>query len=187
MLAFLAPPPPVVAAEQQPAVPPEGPPSAGGQPPVAPSAKPAVADPDYKATAKIPRKLLQQVVGCWRLDGQERWTISRLDASGAQVTTKLLGGKVKPPFPDRARRAAVPATLMYDTRAGNFGFTAAGKYYTSLVVFNRSGANLEASLYSKRSKKEHFSPTGDTATLLRCGGHKATSPPRRSPTPPRLK
>lgn len=149
---------------------------------------PAEPDEEYKATRKIPRKLLKEVLGCWQLEEQERWTISRLDVSGAQVVTRLLKRPVRPPFPDRVRRAAVPATLMYDARQGNFGFATAGKYQPTLVVFKRSGATLEASLYAKRTDKARYRPTGDTAILHRC---KAAARPRRAgarrSTPPRLK
>jgi hypothetical protein len=157
---------------------------------VAPSAaNAAAADEDYKATPKIPKKLLREVLGCWQLDGQERWVISRLDVSGAQVVTKLVKGKVRPVFPDRTRRAAVPSTLMYDVRHGNFGFATAGRYQPTLVVFSQSGSTLLASLYSKRANKGRYAPTGNTATLQRCkaAGHVAAAHARRSPPPPRLK
>ena len=149
---------------------------------------PAEPDEEYKATRRIPKKLLKEVLGCWQLEEQERWTISRLDVSGAQVVTRLLQRPVRPPFPDRVRRAAVPSTLMYDARQGNFGFATAGKYQPTLVVFKRSGSTLEASLYAKRTGKDRYRPTGDTATLHRC---KAAARPRpagaRRSAPPRLK
>ena len=160
--------------------------SSAASPAVAPSAEAAVADEDYKATAKIPRKLLRQVLGCWQLDGQERWVITRLDASGAQVVTKMMRGKVRPAFPDRTRRAAVPATLMFDARKGNFGFATAGRYRPTLVVFSHSGSTLAASLYTKRTRRERYAPTGDTATLERCKVRKGPSRARHQPAPPRL-
>jgi hypothetical protein len=149
---------------------------------------PAEPDEEYKATRKIPKKLLKQVLGCWQLEEQERWTIARLDVAGAQVVTKLLKRPARPPFPDRVRRAAVPATLMYDARRGNFGFATAGKYQPTLVVFKQSGATLEASLYSKRTGKDRYRPTGNTAVLHRCKTRARSRPAGvRAPTPPRLK
>jgi hypothetical protein len=149
---------------------------------------PTVADGDYKATPRIPKRLLRQVLGCWQLDGQERWVITRLDLSGAQVVTKALPGKAHPPFPDRIHRVAVPATLMYDARQGNYGFATAGRYRPTLVVFKASGTSLAASLYTKRTSKERYAPTGDTATLDRCKVRKSPGrTPRRQQTPPRLK
>jgi hypothetical protein len=151
------------------------------------AASPTVADGDYKASPKIPKRLLRQVLGCWQLDGQERWVITRLDLSGAQVVTKALRGKAHPPFPDRTRRVAVPATLMYDARQGNFGFASAGRHRPTLVVFKASDTSLAASLYAKRSSKERYAPTGDTATLDRCKVRKRPGrTPRRQQTPPRL-
>jgi hypothetical protein len=158
--------------------------------PAATAAKDDEAVADYKASPRIPRKLLRHVLGCWQLDGQERWVISRLDASGAQVVTKLLGGKVQPPFPDRARRAAVPATLMYDARHGNFGFATAGTYHPTLVVFKQSGGELAASHYAKRTSRARYKPTGHSATLQRCKkapAGKAPTRARRSGKPPRLR
>ena len=158
--------------------------------PAATAGKDDEAGVDYKASPRIPRKLLRHVLGCWQLDGQERWVISRLDASGAQVVTKLLGGKVQPPFPDRARRAAVPATLMYDARNGNFGFATAGRYHPTLVVFKQSGGELAASHYAKRTSKSRYAPTGHTAILQRCKkapARKAPKRARRSVEPPRLR
>jgi hypothetical protein len=137
-----------------------------------------------KATKKIPARLVKQVLGCWQLDGQERWTIKRLDLNGAQVATTLLKNKGHAGFPDYVRRAAIPATLMYDAREGNFGFGVAGRVRPTLVLFKVSGATLEASLYAKQSAKDHFAPTGNTATLQRC---KAAPRPRpKAATPPRL-
>jgi hypothetical protein len=150
------------------------------------SATTAVTEDDHKATAKIPRKRLRQVLGCWQLDGQERWVITRLDASGAQVTTKPLNGKGRPAFPYRARRAAVPTTLMFDIREGNFGFATAGRFRPTLVVFSQSGSTLQASLYVKRNRRERYTPTGDTATLERCTMHKGRRRARHQQTPPRL-
>jgi hypothetical protein len=148
----------------------------------------AAGEPD-KATRKIPRKLLRQVLGCWQLDGQERWTISPLDVSGAQVVTKLMKTAGPSKFPDRFRRAAVPATLMYDSRQGNFGFGAAGRYRPTLVLFKVSGSALEANLYAKQSPKARFAPTGHTAILQRCrrAVPAARPVPARPTGPPRLK
>lgn len=160
---------PIVAGESQPA-------------PV----KTAAADEDYKATTKIPKQRLRQVLGCWQLDGQERWVITRLDASGAQVAIKPMRGKSRPAFPYRARRAGVPATLMFDARKGNFGFATAGRYRPTLVVFSQSGSTLQASLYAKRTRRQRYAPTGDTATLERCKVRKGPPRARRQQTPPRL-
>jgi hypothetical protein len=143
-------------------------------------------DEDYKATTKVPKQRLRQVLGCWQLDGQERWVITRLDASGAQVAIKPMKGKGRPAFPYRARRAAVPATLMFDARKGNFGFATAGRYRPTLVVFSSTGSTLQASLYAKRSRRARYAPTGDTATLERCKVRKGPPRTRRQPTPPRL-
>ena len=155
-----------------------------------PSASPSE---DYKATKKLPPRLLRPLLGCWQLGAQERWTISRLDASGAQVVTKLIRGSKKRaeavPFPDYARRAAIPATLMYDTHQDNFGFASAGHGHTTLVVFKKSGLILEASLFSKRSRKDVYAFTGNSATLDRCKApkraHAQGAPP--AAVPPRLK
>ena len=137
----------------------------------------------------MPAKLLRQVLGCWQLDGQERWTISRLDLNGAQVTTKLIKRSNHAVFPDQIRRVATPATLMYDARKGNFGFATPARVHPSLVIFKPAGTRLEASLYAKRARKDRFAPTGKTATLQRC---RAVARPRSSrarpaATPPRLK
>ena len=156
--------------------------------------KPAAApSEDYRASKKIPKKLLRAVLGCWQLDGQERWTISRLDARGAQVVTKLLSRSRKRsdhvPFPDYARRAAIPSTLMYDAHQENFGFSTAGRSHATLVVFRQSGLILEASLYSKRFSKDRYVFTGNSATLDRCKAPTRTRSPhaRPAPVPPRLK
>ncbi len=156
--------------------------------------KPATApSEDSKASKRIPKKLLRPLLGCWQLDGQERWTISRLDATGAQVVTKLMRPAKKRadrvPFPDYARRAAIPATLMYDAKQDNFGFSSAGRSHATLVVFKQSGAILEASLFSKRSSKHHYAFTGNSATLERCKAPGRLRAPRAwpSPVPPRLK
>jgi hypothetical protein len=162
---------------------------------VAPSGVKPAAEPseDYKATKKIPQKLLRVLLGCWQLDGQERWAISRLDASGAQVITKVMKPAKKRsdrvPFPDSARRAAVPATLMYDTKQDNFGFSTAGRSRATLVVFKHSGAILEASLFSKRSSKHPFAFTGYSATLERCKvpARARAAGARPAAIPPRLK
>jgi hypothetical protein len=146
-----------------------------------------VADDDYRATTRIPKRLLRHVLGCWQLDGQERWMITRLDASGAQVVTKPMKSKVRPAFPDRARRAAVPATLMFDARKGNFGFASAGRRRPTLVVFSQAGATLQASLYAKPTRRGRYAATGDTATLERCKVRKGPSRARRHQTPPRLR
>jgi hypothetical protein len=157
---------------------------------IKPSASPSE---DYKATKKIPPRLLRPLLGCWQLGVQERWTISRLDVSGAQVVTKLIRGSKKHaeavPFPDSARRAAVPATLMYDTRQDNFGFASAGHGHTTLVVFKKSGPILEASLFSKRSRKAIYAFTGHSATLDRCKSTKRKRAQGDPPAaiPPRLK
>jgi hypothetical protein len=163
--------------------------------PVAPSkaaaaAPPAAADEEYKATKKIPARLMRQVLGCWQLENQERWTISRLDLNGAQVTTKLLKRGGRSVFPDHVRRAAVPATLMYDARQGNFGFATPARVHPSLVVFKPSGGTtMEASLYAKKSTKDHYAPTGKTATLQRCKAPPRGRATKAKPatTPPRLK
>ena len=162
---------------------------------VAPTAiRPATSpSEDSKASKQIPKKLLRPLLGCWQLDGQERWTISRLDATGAQVVTKLMRPAKKRadrvPFPDYARRAAIPATLMYDAKQDNFGFSSAGRSHATLVVFKQSGAILEASLFSKRSSKHHYAFTGNSATLERCKAPGRVRAPqaRPSPVPPRLK
>jgi len=163
------------------------------EPTVEPTAvKPAAApSEDYKATPKIPKKLLRPLLGCWQLGVQERWAISRLDASGAQVVTKLIKGSKKRsggvPFPDYARRAAVPSTLMYDAHQDNFGFTTAGGGHATRVIFKRSGTILEASLFSKRSRKGGYTFTGNSATLDRCKAQHARTPSARSAVvPPRL-
>jgi hypothetical protein len=156
---------------------------------VAPSSTQPVAAPseDYKATKTISKKLLRPLLGCWQLDGQERWTISRLDASGAQVVTKLIGYAKKPGghplFPGSAYRAAAPSALRYDASQGNFGFSTAGHGRATLVVFKHSGSSLEASLFSKRWRKAPYAFTGNTVTLERCKAPKRTS----APAPPRLK
>lgn len=174
-------------------------PAAPAKPEPTPRIEPAAAKPsvspseDYKATKKIPPRRLRPLLGCWQLGMQERWTISRLDASGAQVVTKLIKGSKKRadavPFPDYARRAAVPATLMYDTRQDNFGFASAGRGQTTLVVFKKSGPILEASLFSKRSRKNSYTFTGNSATLDHCKMPKRTHAQGEPPAavPPRLK
>jgi len=139
-----------------------------------------------KATKKIPARLVKQVLGCWQLDGQERWVIKRLDLNGAQVVTYLMKNKGHASFPDYARRALVPATLMYDPHEGHFGFTAAGRIHPTLVLFKMSGATLDAVLYSKHSPKDHFMPTGNKATLQRCKAAPRSSARKTTP-PPRLK
>jgi hypothetical protein len=161
-------------------------PDGGVQPSVV---APATASEDDRATKKIPKKLLRPLLGCWQLDGQERWTISRLDANGAQVVTKLMKRPGHASFPGYAKRAAVPSTLMYDARQGNFGFSTAGGGRATLVLFNQSDSTLKASLFTKRSSKDHFASTGSTATLQRCKAPTRTRSPhaRPSPTPPRLK
>lgn len=174
----------------EPAVPSKAEPVAGAEPVAKATPAPSA---DYKATKKIPRKLLRPLLGCWQLDEQERWTLSRLDVSGAQVVTTLMKGAKKrpgrPSFPDYVRRAAVPATLMYDAQQDNFGFATAARIHTSLVVFRQSGAILEAGLYSRRSRKDRYAFTGHSATLERCKaparGH--SSRPRPAVVPPRLK
>lgn len=176
---------------EEPVLPAKAEPAARVEPPAArPSASPSE---DYKATKKLPPKLLRPLLGCWQLGVQERWTISRLDASGAQVVTKLIRGSKKRadsvPFPDYARRAAIPATLMYDTHQDNFGFASAGHIHPTLVVFKKSGPILEASLFSKRSRKDSYTFTGNSATLDRCKApkraHAQGAPP--AAVPPRLK
>jgi hypothetical protein len=175
----------------EPAAPPQAEPQARVEPV---SAGPASApSEDYKATKKIPKKLLRPLLGCWQLDGQERWTISRLDANGAQVVTKLVKRPKKrsdrPSFPDYARRAAVPSTLMYDAQQDNFGFSVAARIHSTLVVFRRSGLVLEASLYARRSSKDHYTFTGHSATLERCkvSARGRSGRARPSIVPPRLK
>jgi hypothetical protein len=194
VFAFLMLPQPLAASEAQPAAAKATEPStpAAAEPEAAAAAsaaKAAAPSEEYKATKKIPAKPLREVLGCWQLDGQERWIISRLDASGAQVVTKLQKGTVHPPFPDRVRRAAVPSTLMYDVRHGNFGFATVGRFRPTLVVFSQSGFTLVASLYSKRSNRDRYAPTGNTATLQRCKapGRTGTSDARPSTAPPRFK
>jgi hypothetical protein len=182
---------PVAQEPIEPAAPDKAEPAARAEPAaVKPSASPSE---DYKATKKIPPRLLRPLLGCWQLGVQERWTISRLDASGAQVVTKLIRGSKKRadavPFPDYARRATVPATLMYDTRQDNFGFASPGHSHATLVVFKKSGPILEASLFAKRSHKGGYTFTGNSATLDRCKAprrtHAQTTPP--AAVPPRLK
>ncbi|MBN2573054.1 MAG: hypothetical protein JXP73_00680 [Deltaproteobacteria bacterium] len=142
---------------------------------------------DHKAKKKIPRKLLRRLLGCWQLDGQERWIISRLDANGAQVVTKLLKRTAHPTLPDQANRVAVPSTLMYDARQGNFGFATAARLHPALVMFKASGSTLEASFYAKRTPKDRYAPTGHTATLQRCKARVRPRSSRARPTsPPRL-
>jgi hypothetical protein len=138
-----------------------------------------------KATKKIPARLVRQVLGCWQLDGQERWLIKRLDLNGAQVVTILLKHQGHASFPDYIRRARVPSTLMYDPRAGNFGFGVAGRVRPTLVLFKLSGSTLAATLYAKLSPKDRFTPTGNTATLHRCKTAAGARPPKSTP-PPRL-
>jgi hypothetical protein len=162
---------------------------------IAPAAIKPLAAPseDYKATKKIPKKLLLPLLGCWQLDGQERWSISRLDASGAQVVTKLIKSSKKRAdrvsFPDYARRAAVPATLMYDAKEDNFGFSTADRIHATLVIFRHSGPILEASLFSKRSSKLPYTFSGNSATLDRCIApvRQRADPARAADVPPRLK
>jgi hypothetical protein len=178
---------PVARKESEPTAPPKAEPDSGVE---LPAATPAAApSEDYKATKKLPKKLLRHLLGCWQLDGQERWTISRLDASGAQVVTKLMKRSVRFSFPDYARRAAVPSTLMYDARQDNFGFSTAGRIRATLVVFKQSGSILEASLFSKRSGKDRYAFTGHSATLERCKAPMRKHSPhaRPAPVPPRLK
>ena len=141
-----------------------------------------------KATKKIPARLVKQVLGCWQLDGQERWVIKRLDLNGAQVATTLMRNKGHAGFPDYIRRAAVPATLMYDRREGNFGFSVAGRVRPTLVLFKLSGSSLEATLYAKKSPKDRFMPTGNKATLQRCKAAPRPAAPAtaRLTPPPRL-
>lgn len=154
---------------------------------------PSAPSEEHKATKKIPKKLLRPLLGCWQLGVQERWTISRLDARGAQVVTKLIRGGKKSPggvsFPDSARRAAIPSTLMYDAHEDNFGFSAAGGIHATLVVFKRSGPILEASLFSRRSRKVGYKFTGNSATLDRCKAVPHARAPRlgHAVVPPRLK
>ncbi len=182
---------PAVQEEVAPAAANKAEPEAGAEPAAA-KAMPAPSE-DYKATKNIPRRLLRPLLGCWQLDEQERWTISRLDVSGAQVVTTLMKGSKKrpgqPSFPDYARRAAVPATLMYDAQQDNFGFATAARIHTSLVVFRQSGAILEAALYSRRSRKGRYAFTGHSATLERCKAPARGHSPRPRPAvvPPRLK
>jgi len=196
---FLTPRPTFAASDaQQPAQELAWPPAAtGGEPEdaTAPStAKPATApSEDYRATKSIPRRLLSPLLGCWQLDGQERWKITRLDANGAQVVTSLMKGPKKGPnhvpFPDQAKRAAIPSTLMYDAKQDNFGFSTAMRGRTSIVVFKHSGSILEASLFSKKSSKLPYVYTGYSATLDRCKMPSRPHSPRAHPgtVPPRLK
>jgi hypothetical protein len=95
-----------------------------------PTAKPTTSPSEnYKATKLIPKRMLRALLGCWQLDEQERWTVSRLDTSGAQVATTPMRSTKKRservPFPNQAKRAAIPATLMYDAKQDNFGFSTA--------------------------------------------------------------
>ena len=198
---FLTPRPSFAASEAEPTAPdakePPAAPKAEANPQgdVAPAATQPAASPseDYRATKAIPRKLLRPLLGCWQLDGQERWTISRLDASGAQVVTRQMSSAKKRadrvPFPEQAKRAAVPATLKYDAKQDNFGFTTAGGGRTTLVVFKHSGSILEASLFSKRSSKAPYAFSGYSATLEHCKAPKRNPPKKATPAPvpPRLK
>ena len=198
-LTLLVPKPSYAAYDAQPATPEPLEPAAPDKTEPAARVEPAAVKPstspseDYKATKKIPQRLLRPLLGCWQLGVQERWTISRLDASGAQVVTKLIKGSKKRadavPFPDYARRAAVPATLMFDTRQDNFGFASAGGSHTTLVVFKKSGPILEASLFAKRSRKDGYTFTGNSATLDRCKAAKRAHAQGAAPAavPPRLK
>ena len=78
---------------------------------------------------------------------------------------------------------------MYDAQQDNFGFSVAARSHSTLVVFRRSGLVLEASLYARRSSKDHYTFTGNSATLERCKvSARGRSARSRSPiVPPRLK
>jgi hypothetical protein len=81
----------------------------------------------------------------------------------------------------------VPAILMFDARKRNFGFATGGRFRPTLVVFSQAGSTLQASLYTKRSRRGRYAATGDTATLERCKVRKRRPHTRRPQTPPRLR
>lgn len=123
---------------------------------------------DNKVTEEIPEKLLRALLGCWQLDAQERWTISQHGAGRARVVRTFRKQSGLASFPDYARRAAIPSTLMYDAHQGNFAFSTAGRIHAMLVVFTQSGSTLETRWYSKHSPEALYAFTGNTTTLQRC-------------------
>lgn len=139
----------------------------------APAASPAAkveasasADPGV-VSAPLPEELLGSIVGCWRLDDQEQWTISRTEQGGARVTRRVLTAAANSEF---ARRAATPSRVMYDPKQRTFAFSTAGPRHAALFVFKAGPAGLTGSWASSRAPGEGYHLTGSNSTLRRCSG-----------------
>ncbi len=70
--------------------------------------------------------------------------------------------------PDYARRAAIPADLLYDPSQLTLAFTTAGPIHALLFVFTVGPRGLEGRWATSHAPGAGYHWTGDSATLTRC-------------------
>ena len=141
-------------------------PDGGGAPRETESGEPKGATPVIRAP--LPSDLLRSVLGCWRLEDREQWTITRTAEGGAEVVRTLLHPESAGGGPDFLARAATPTALMYDEARSTLAFTTAGPVHALLFAFTVTPKGLEGSWASSRAPGKGYEPTGETATLTRC-------------------
>jgi hypothetical protein len=116
--------------------------------------------------APLPEELLRSIVGCWRLDDQEKWTITRTEEGGARVAGKPLS--VADSGTSYARRAAVPSDISYEPGAGTLAFPTAGPRHALLFVFSVGPAGLTGSWATSRAPGAGYHLTGSAISLRPC-------------------
>jgi hypothetical protein len=127
---------------------------------------PSAASAGAIVRAPLPEELLRSIVGCWRLDEQEEWTINRTEEGGARVARKLLA--VSDSGTSYARRAAVPSDIAYEPGAGTLAFSTAGPHHALLFVFSVGSAGLTGSWATSRAPGVGYHLTGSVITLRPC-------------------
>jgi hypothetical protein len=118
--------------------------------------------------APLPDVVLAGVLGCWDLEDRERWTITRTAEGGARVARALTTREGAGGDPDYARRAAIPADLLYDPSQLTLAFTTAGPIHALLFVFTVGPRGLEGRWATSHAPGAGYHWTGDSATLTRC-------------------
>ncbi|HXK18278.1 MAG TPA: ankyrin repeat domain-containing protein, partial [Polyangiaceae bacterium] len=147
---------------------------ASAQPPTAAAtAGPATdqsADPASDGVAKAPLSegVLQALLGCWRLENREEWSIQRTEQGGAQVTRTILDPAVRASKPDYVERARQPAAVMYTPAHNTYAFATAGPIHALLFTFTAGSDGLEGSWAASRSPGAKYEQLPGQVKLQRC-------------------
>ena len=119
------------------------------------------------ATKALPGAVLDSIAGCWQLEDRERWAIERAGTSGARVVRTLLDQRDEDRL-EYAKRAALPADILFNAAEHTLAFSTAGPTHALLFVFTVSADGLQGNWATSHAPAGGYHWLAGRVSLQRC-------------------